>query len=106
MSAVVAQVTAILQQMGPRRMSFQVVVDQLPMSNQTLRRRLANEGESWSGMLERERRRRLEESIDLGIRSGKRLADICGYRSESAFLRVFKKWYGMTFSEFKRRTKA
>ena len=66
----------------------------LGMSERTLRRRLAQEGASFRGVLEKARRDACEVYIRERKKSIAEIAQALGYSEQSAFTRAFKTWYG------------
>src|SRR5262249_30331159 len=82
--------------------SLETIAAALKMSPRTLQRRLGEEGASFQQLVDSVR----EELARVHVGQGKMtLAEIAfelGYAEQSAFLRAFKRWTGLTPTEFKR----
>jgi len=73
----------------------------LSMSERTLRRSLASEGTSFQCLLQSEKPRiavDLLQRKDLNVQS---IADACGFKELPSFSAAFKRWTGMTPSDFR-----
>lgn len=96
------QVLAVLPALLPRQQAtMQAVATQLNLSERSLRRRLADEGETFQHLLQ-EQRRRLACHYLRKERIG--LLDIAlllGYAEHSAFSTAFRQWYGVTPGQFR-----
>lgn len=72
------------------------------LSARTLQRRLARERTSFSRLLDRAR---FQAAVELISESDARLVDVCvavGYDSQSSFARAFRRWAGVSPSEYRR----
>lgn len=80
------------------------VAKRLGLSSRTLQRRLAEEGLSFSDIVERTREdtaRRLLREQNLALAE---VAELLGFSDQSAFTRAFRAWSGTTPAEFRRRS--
>ena len=80
--------------------SVQDVARSLGMSERTLRRRLADEDESYRNILKRVRRAVCEIYLNEETRSMSEIAQLLGYSEHSAFIRAFRGWFGMTPTQY------
>ena len=74
----------------------------LHMSARTLSRKLRNEGARFHVLLTNERRERCYEFLEQGVTCGSTLAYLMGLSDISHFYKLFKKWFGLGFSDYKR----
>ncbi len=82
--------------------SLEAVAEILNQSERTLKRQLAQEGTTFSDILEDMRR---QEAIRLLLHSGdslERIADALGYSDVANFNRAFKRWTGTTPGQYRR----
>jgi len=75
------------------------VAARLMMSERTLQRRLAEEGTSFSSLVDDTRRELARQSLEAGDLSLKMLSFQLGFSEPSAFYRACKRWFGMTPSD-------
>ena len=76
------------------------------MSERTLRRRLADAGTGYQALLDEVRQALAEEMLDTGVLSVEDVAQRLGYAEASSFIHAFKRWRGMTPSQYRlRRTR-
>lgn len=83
--------------------SLAAVAARLHQSERTLRRRLADEGTSFSGLLDEARRRdamRLLANPELDVQQ---VAGMLGYAEPANFTRAFRKWTGLSPSAWRQR---
>lgn len=73
----------------------------LGMSERTFQRRLADEGVSFSDLLDRSRHERAL-AVLREAPSVKEASYILGYRSSTAFIRAFRRWTGVAPSDYRR----
>jgi AraC-like DNA-binding protein len=81
--------------------SAERVAKRLQMSRRTLTRKLLEQGTTFKGLLEEVRREIAERALiseDVGIAE---IAERLGFAESNAFHRAFKRWTGMTPSEFR-----
>lgn len=75
--------------------------DRFNMSVRSLQRRLGDEDLTWKKLLERTRRTLVERHLSVPGTTVTQLAFMLGFSDASAFSRAFKKWYGVSPSQFK-----
>jgi AraC-like DNA-binding protein len=73
------------------------------MTRRTLRRRLRIEGKLLSDLLDEARFREASKELNRPTESIKEIAERLGYAETSSFHRAFKRWAGVTPSEFRKR---
>jgi AraC-like DNA-binding protein len=71
------------------------------MSVRSLQRRLTDEDLSWKALLEKTRRTLVERHLALPGTTITQLAFMLGFSDVSAFSRAFKKWYGVSPTQFR-----
>ena len=85
------------------RLRADSVAESLGMSSTTLRRRLRADHTCYQFLLDRARQYRCEQVLRSMWRPGKCLADELGYLEVNSFYRAFRRWTGLTYSEYKTR---
>ncbi len=85
------------------RLRASSVAEQLGMSGTTLRRRLRADHTSYQFLLDRARQYRCEKTLRQQWLPGKCLADELGYLEVNSFYRAFRRWTGISYSEYKLR---
>ncbi|TFW29020.1 AraC family transcriptional regulator [Duganella callida] len=75
------------------------VAAQMMMSERTLQRRLAEEGTSFTNLVDDTRRELARQSLSAGELSLKMLSFQLGFSEPSAFYRACKRWFGMAPSD-------
>lgn len=93
---------AILAALPDGEPASPAIAKRVGMSERSLRRALANEGESFSGLVEAVRRERAARLLADGRASLAEVAFSLGFSELSAFSRAFKRWYGRAPSEVRR----
>jgi AraC family transcriptional regulator, mar-sox-rob regulon activator len=83
------------------RLRADSVAEQLGVSATTLRRRLRGDHTTYQFLLDRARQYRCEQQLRSSWRPGKCLADELGYLEVNSFYRAFRRWTGMSYSEYK-----
>ena len=96
-TARVQEILALLLPKGPPHRD--AVASMLAMSERTLQRRLAEEGTSFSTLVDDTRRALARQSLEAGELSLKMLSFQLGFSEPSAFYRACKRWFGMTPSD-------
>lgn len=83
------------------RLRADSVAETLGMSSTTLRRRLRADHTCYQFLLDRARQYRCEQSLSTHWLPGKCLADELGYLEVNSFYRAFRRWTGMSYSDYK-----
>ncbi|MYN01585.1 helix-turn-helix domain-containing protein [Pseudoduganella sp. DS3] len=96
-TARVQEILASLLPKGPPHREH--VAALMAMSERTLQRRLAEEGTSFSALVDETRRALARQSLEAGELSLKMLSFQLGFSEPSAFYRACKRWFGTTPSE-------
>ncbi|WEF30675.1 AraC family transcriptional regulator [Pseudoduganella chitinolytica] len=96
-SARVQDIVATMLPKGPPHRD--AVAARLMMSERTLQRRLAEEGTSFSALVDETRRELARRSLESGDQSLKMLSFQLGFSEPSAFYRACKRWFGTTPSD-------
>ena len=97
------QVLQILLAGDLGRLRAESVAEQLGMSGTTLRRRLRADHTTYQFLLDRARQYRCEQYLRQDWRPGKCLALELGYLEVNSFYRAFRRWTGVSFSQYKLR---
>lgn len=79
------------------------VAEELGISGTTLRRRLRADHTTYQFLLDRARQYRCEKTLRQRWLPGKCLADQLGYLEVNSFYRAFRRWTGLSYSEYKLR---
>ncbi len=85
------------------RLRASSVAEELGMSGTTLRRRLRADHTCYQFLLDRARQYRCERKLRQQWLPGKCLADELGYLEVNSFYRAFRRWTGLSYSEYKLR---
>ena len=85
------------------RLRADSVAEQLGISGTTLRRRLRADHTRYQFLLDRARQYRCEQKLRQVWLPGKCLADELGYLEVNSFYRAFRRWTGLSYSEYKLR---
>ncbi|MDP5055066.1 MAG: AraC family transcriptional regulator [Congregibacter sp.] len=83
------------------RVRAESVADSLGISCTTLRRRLRNDHTSYQFLLDRARQYRCECRLRERWLPGKCLADELGYLEVNSFYRAFRRWTGLSYSDYR-----
>jgi len=83
------------------RLRADAVASSLGMSGTTLRRRLRADHTCYQFLLDRARQYRCEQILRTMWLPGKCLADELGYLEVNSFYRAFRRWTGMSYSDYK-----
>ena len=97
------RVLQILLQGDLARLRADSVAESLGMSSTTLRRRLRADHTCYQFLLDRARQYRCEQVLRDVWKPGKCLADELGYLEVNSFYRAFRRWTGLSYSEYKLR---
>jgi AraC-like DNA-binding protein len=93
----------LLVRLGSEKLSMERAARQLGMSVRSLRRRLTEEGTSYQDVAEVARAMVARRLLKDPERSIQETASLLGFSDSSAFYRAFKRWTGVTPSQFRRR---
>jgi AraC-like DNA-binding protein len=85
------------------RLRAESVAETLGISCTTLRRRLRNDHTSYQFLLDRVRQYRCESRLRERWLPGKCLAEELGYLEVNSFYRAFRRWTGLSYSDYRQR---
>lgn len=85
------------------RVRADTVAQQLGISGTTMRRRLKQDHTTYQFLLDRTRQYRCEQLIRETWMPGKCVADRLGYLEVNSFYRAFRRWTGLSYSQYKLR---
>ena len=88
------------------KISRQDVARRLGLHERTLQRRLKAEDTSFESILEQVRRDHVARLLKAGGPPLTQVAGLLGYSEQSSFIRAFKRWYGITPSQYLKRDSA
>ncbi|NQX89067.1 MAG: helix-turn-helix transcriptional regulator [Halioglobus sp.] len=97
------RVLHILLEGNLARLRADSVAESLGMSSTTLRRRLRADHTCYQFLLDRARQYRCEQVLRDMWLPGKCLAAELGYLEVNSFYRAFRRWTGLSYSEYKLR---
>lgn len=103
LSTTTERVLKILLNGDLARVRSESVAESLGMSGTTLRRRLRADHTCYQFLLDRARQYRCEKVLRNMWLPGKCLADELGYLEVNSFYRAFRRWTGLSYSEYKLR---
>ena len=103
LSRTTERVLQILMHGDLARLRAESVASELGMSSTTLRRRLRADHTCYQFLLDRARQYRCERKLRQVWLPGKCLADELGYLEVNSFYRAFRRWTGLSYSEYKLR---
>ena len=95
----------IRQSLQGQQYQIEVIAKHLSLHPRTLQRKLQNLGISYSGLLEKIRRNIAQERLANANISITQLSDYLGYADNTALTRAFKRWFGITPTEWKKKYK-
>jgi len=95
------KVLKILLEDDLSRVRAYCVAERLGMSCTTLRRRLRADHTSYQFLLDRARQYRCEKRLKDSWLPGKCMADELGYLEVNSFYRAFRRWTGISYSQYK-----
>jgi AraC-like DNA-binding protein len=81
--------------------SVERIAEGLAMSSRTLRRKLGQHDVRYQDLLEEERRRVAEDLLRNTTMTIQQIADQCGFNDAQNFSHAFRRWQGMTPTEFR-----
>ena len=82
--------------------SMEALAEQLNLSPRTLRRHLNQEGQSYQQLLEEARSRDCEELLATSDMSLQKISEMLGYSEPANFTRAFRRWKGISPSQWRR----
>ena len=82
--------------------SLEQVADSLAMSSRTLRRKLGEQDARYQNLLDEERRRVAEDFLLNTTMGIQQISEHCGFRDAQNFSQAFKRWLGLSPTEFRR----
>lgn len=90
----------IRSNIGLMNCTLESIAFKLNMSPRNLQRRLQNEDTKFQNLLEK-----IQKEVALSCKQNgmvsKEIADLLGYKETNSFLRAFKRWYNVSFSNYK-----
>ncbi|MYM61954.1 AraC family transcriptional regulator [Pseudomaricurvus sp. HS19] len=92
----------IVNQLPSGNIKEENVADALHLSRRTMQRRLAEEGTSFSKILEEKRMQLAKSYIADDTLAISEVAYLLGFSEQANFARAFKRWYGSSPSEYRR----
>ena len=95
----------IRQSLQGQQYQIEVIAKHLSLHPRTLQRKLQDLGISYSGLLEKIRRNIAQERLANADISITQLSDYLGYADNTALTRAFKRWFGITPTEWKKKYK-
>jgi AraC-like DNA-binding protein len=95
------QVRALLERTLPRVPDMQEAARVLSLSERSLRRRLADEGSSYSELVEQTQSALAQRWLSDPTKSLKEVAYVLGFANASSFHRAFKRWTGTSPAAFR-----
>jgi AraC-like DNA-binding protein len=95
----------IRQSLQGQQYQIEVIAKHLSLHPRTLQRKLQDLGISYSGLLEKIRRNIAQERLANANISITQLSDYLGYADNTALTRAFKRWFGITPTEWKKKYK-
>lgn len=97
-----ARIRAYLRSLSAARWpDFEALSSHFYMAPSTLRRKLAQEGQSYQGLKDQVRRELAITRLDAGEGDFVELAGVLGFADTSAFYKAFKKWTGSTPGQYR-----
>lgn len=98
---IVHDVTMALRRTPGKFPSLERIAEGMAMSSRTLRRKLGQHEVRYQDILDRERRRVAEDFLLNTNFSIQKIADKCGFADAQNFSQAFKRWAGMSPTEFR-----
>jgi AraC-like DNA-binding protein len=96
----------IIERLPTGSAGIDAIAGQLAMSSKTLERRLAEQGESFSALLDRTRFNAVTHYLQDPDMRLTQVAYLAGYTEPAALVRAFKRWTGETPSKFRERPRS
>ena len=96
----------VIERLPTGSASINAIAGQLGVSSKTLERRLADQGESFSGLLDRTRFNAVRHYLEDPDMRLTQVAYLAGYTQPAALVRAFKRWTGETPAKFRERSRS
>jgi AraC-like DNA-binding protein len=96
----------IIERLPTGSASINAIAGQLGVSSKTLERRLAEQGESFSALLDRTRFNAVTHYLEDPDMRLTQVAYLAGYTEAAALVRAFKRWTGETPARFRERSRS
>jgi AraC-like DNA-binding protein len=96
----------IIERLPTGSASINAISGQLGVSSKTLERRLAEQGESFSALLDRTRFNAVTHYLEDPDMRLTQVAYLAGYTEPAALVRAFKRWTGETPAKFRERSRS
>jgi AraC-like DNA-binding protein len=96
----------IIERLPTGSASINAIAGQLGVSSKTLERRLAEQGESFSALLDRTRFNAVTHYLEDPDMRLTQVAYLAGYTESAALVRAFKRWTGETPAKFRERSRS
>jgi AraC-like DNA-binding protein len=96
----------IIERLSTGSASIDAIAEQLGMRSKTLERRLAEQGESFSALLDRTRFNAVTHYLEDPDMRLAQIAYLAGYTELATLVRAFKRWTGETPAKFRKRSRS
>ena len=96
----------IIERLPTGSASINAIAGQLGMSSKTLERRLAEQGERFSALLDRTRFNAVTHYLEDPVMRLAQVAYLAGYTKPATLVRAFKRWTGETPAKFRERPRS
>ena len=96
----------IIERLPTGSASIDAIAEEMGMGSKTLERRLAEQGQSFSALLDRTRFNAVSHYLQETDMRLNQVAYLAGYTEPSALVRAFKRWTGETPSKFRERPRS
>jgi AraC-like DNA-binding protein len=100
-SSTAGLVTQLIMERPGQSPAMEAIADQLHLTPRTLRRRLADEGTTFSQIFDQVRRDLAEKYLAAGDFTVEDIGELLGFTDASNFRHSFKRWTGLAPSEFR-----
>lgn len=105
-SDIVNEVKMALRRKPGEFPGLEQVADRLAMSSRTLRRKLGQHDLRFQDLLDEERRRVAEDYLEHSTLTIQQIAEQCGFNDPQNFSQAFKRWCGLSPTEYRNSRKA
>lgn len=86
---------------GQQGVSMELLAADMFVSSRTLRRHLSNQGTSYRQLLDEAREEKAKALLREGQHSVKAIAEILGYQEPASFVHAFKRWVGVSPTQWR-----